>query len=110
MAAAEPREPTLDLEKWRVGTDLDREAWTLARRERLLDAMRQTVAICRRDFYDPADPSDWRAPDLERRLAAVEVAFSARPYRHEVALEAIAGFLEAIPDDMRGEIRSPGSS
>lgn len=101
MAESSPGKPILDPEKWRAGSDLDRAAWTLAGRERLLDAMRQTVAVCRRDFYDPNDPSDWRAPDLERRLAGVEIAFSARPYRHEAALAAIADFMGEIPDEMR---------
>jgi hypothetical protein len=105
VTEASPREPVLDPEKWRAGSDLDRAAWTLAGRERLLDAMRQTVAICRRDFYEPADPSDWRAPNLERRLAAVEIAFSARPYRHKVALAAIADFLAEIPEEMNTALR-----
>lgn len=98
---AEAREPILDPEKWRAASDADRAAWTWAGREQLLGELRNTVAICRRHFYDPADPDDWTVPNLERRLAGVEVAFSARPYRHEVALAAVADFMGEIPEEMR---------
>lgn len=95
------RRPALDLDKWRAGSDLDRAAWTLLGYERLLVQMRQTVELCRRDFYEPANPEDWRVPDLERRLAGVEAALNAPHYSHENAVTAIAGFLEAIPREMR---------
>lgn len=100
MADGPAGDPILDPEKWRRGSDADRAAWTWAGRERLLDAMRQTVAICRRDYYDPADPNDWTVPNLERRLAGVELAFNAEPYDPDVADGRIADFLAAVPPEM----------
>ncbi len=84
-----------DLAAWLEGDDLDRALMTFSAREKVLAGMRETVRLCRRDFYDPADETDWSVPNMERHLAAVEVAFGEGS--GEQATIALAKFLEAVP-------------
>ncbi len=97
--------PILDLDKWRQGSDADREMWSLAARESLLTQLRKILAMCRRSYYSPSEPDDWSVPNMERHLARAEAVAGQTATDRLAFTRAVADFLGAVPPEMADDMR-----
>lgn len=115
MSEATPREPALDLEAWRAGSDLDRQAWSMAVAEHLGRVLRSYISRARQHYYRPADENDWSVPDMERALARYDEAVAAyvrsgpghtpaHEEAHADSILAAAAVLEAMPQAMKDDL------